>query len=44
MRLFAFWALRGYKLSDLAALTESEKMFLSATCEIYNEELTGKLK
>lgn len=40
MNLYAFWALRGYKLCDLAALTESELLFLAAARELYVEELT----
>lgn len=42
MNLYAFWALQGYKLSDLTALTEAEKIFLSVAREINNEMAVGE--
>lgn len=42
MNSYAFWALRGYKPNDLAALTEAEKIFLSAAREIYNSEMAAQ--
>lgn len=37
--MFAFYAVRGYKPSELANLTETEKIFLYCAMEqFYNEE------
>ena len=43
MNFYAFWVLRGYKLNELAALTEAEKIFLSETREICNAVSKGGL-
>ena len=39
MRLFAFWALRGYTPAQLVALTPIEKAFLGASRDLFYEEL-----
>lgn len=38
MNLFAFWALHGYRLSELAEMSAEQLMFLSAAREIYFDE------
>jgi hypothetical protein len=42
--MFAFYAVRGYKLSDLANLSYLEKQFLHCAREEYYEEETEKYK
>ncbi len=42
--MFAFYAVRGYKLNDFLSLTEVEKTFLYCAMETYYEEETEKLK
>lgn len=39
MNLFAFFAVRGWKLSELAALSETEKLFLHRAKENYYDEM-----
>ena len=38
MNLFAFWALRAYRLSELAEMSSEQLMFLSAAREIYQKK------
>lgn len=42
MNMYAFYAARGWKLSDLAALSEVEKMFLYRAQENYYREEAEK--
>lgn len=44
MNMFAFYAVRGYKPSDLANLSYLEKQFLRCAREEHYEEETEKYK
>ncbi|MDD2217951.1 MAG: hypothetical protein PHW03_05900 [Eubacteriales bacterium] len=42
--MFAFYLVRGYKINDLIALTETEKVVLHCARENYYEEEMEKYK